>query len=116
MGAKTKPPADMHVPSSKDTSTVPSGAPEKSLVSHNFPASAQLSGTPVPEHKQNDNITGYTVQNEGPEFMREIPVMDGNAISFEESDVKPYTTFSVSAGELIIILIEIPSMTYGIKL
>ena len=113
MGAnlKMKPLADMHVPSSRHTSTVPSDAPGKSLVSHNLSASAQLSRTPVPEHKQNDNMTGYTVQIEGPEFMREIPVMDGNAISFEESDVRPYTTFSISAGELIIILIEIPSMT-----
>ena len=55
----------------------------------------------MPEDKQNDIIIGYTVQVVGPDSTekREIPVMDGNATSFEVSDLRPYTTytFSVSA-------------------
>ena len=83
--------------------TVP-GAPGEFKVSHSLPTSAQLSWTPVPEDKQNDTITGYTVtvQVEGPYSRRnkkEIPAMDANATSFEVSNLKPYTryTFSVSA-------------------
>ena len=39
------------------------------------------------------------MQVEGPDSKREIPVMDGNATSYEVSDLRPYTTytFSVSA-------------------
>jgi hypothetical protein len=90
---------DMHEPSSQHTPTVPSGTPGELFVSHGFPTSAQLSWTPVPEDEQNDTITGYTVQVEGPDSTREIPVMDGNATSYEVSDLKPYTiyTFGVSA-------------------
>jgi hypothetical protein len=74
-------------------------APGELKVSHSLPTSAKLSWTPVPEDKQNDTITGYTVQVEGPDSTREIPVMDGNATSYEISDLRPYTTyiFSVSA-------------------
>ena len=91
--------ADMHESSSEHTPTVPSGAPGELLVSHCLPASAQLSWTPVPEDKQNDTITGYTLQVEGPDSTQEIPVMDGNATSYEVSKLRPYTTytFSVSA-------------------
>ena len=79
--------------------TVLSGTPGELLVSHSLPTSAQLSWTPVPEDKRNDTITGYTVRVEGSGFKREIPVMDGNATSYEVSDLRPYTTytFSVSA-------------------
>ena len=79
--------------------TVPSGTPGELFVSHSLPTSAQLSWTPVPEDKQNDIITGYTVQVVGPGSTQEIPVMDGNATSFEVSNLRPYTsyTFSVSA-------------------
>ena len=79
--------------------TVPSGTPGELLVSHSLPTSAQLSWTPVPEDKQNDTITGYTVLVKGPDSTQEIPVMDGNATSFEVSDLRPYTTytFGVSA-------------------
>jgi hypothetical protein len=75
------------------------GTPGELLVSHSLPTSAKLSWTPVPEDKQNDTITGYIVQVEGPDFTREIPVMDGNATSYEVSDLRPCTTytFSVSA-------------------
>ena len=88
--------ADMHEPSSECASTVPSGTPGELFVSHSLPASAQLSWTPVPE---NDTITGYLVQVEGPDSTLEIPVMDGNTTSYEVSDLRPYTTytFSVSA-------------------
>jgi hypothetical protein len=99
--------ADMLEPSSKHTPTVPSGTPGELLVSHSLPTSAQLSWTPVPEDKQNDTITGYTVKVEGPDC---TPLMDGNATSYEVlmdgnttsyevSDLRPYTTytFSVSA-------------------
>ena len=50
----------------------------------------------MPEDKQNDIITGYTVQVMGPGFTekREIPVMDGNTTSYEVSDLKPYTTYT----------------------
>ena len=90
---------DMHEPSSEHAPLLPSGTPGELFISHSLPTSAQLSWTPVPEDKQNDTITGYTVQVEGPDSTREIPVMDGNATSFEVSDLKPYTTytFSVSA-------------------
>jgi hypothetical protein len=85
--------------SSEYAPTVPSGTPGELLVSHSLPTSAQLSWTPVPEDKQNDTITGYTVQVEGPDSTQEIPVMDGNATSYEISDLRSYTTytFSVSA-------------------
>ena len=90
---------DMHEPSIKHPPTVPSGTPGELLISHTLPTSAQLSWTPVPEDLQNDTITGYRVQVEGPDSTREVPVMDGNVISYEVSDLSPYTTytFSVSA-------------------
>ena len=85
-----------------------SDAPGELKVSHSLPTSAQLSWTPVPEDKQTDTITGYIILVEGPysysyskvkEKRIEFPVMDGNATSFEVSNLKPYTTytFSVSA-------------------
>ena len=83
-----------------------SHAPGELKVSHSLPTSAQLSWTPVPEDKQNDIITGYIVQVMGPypypqvkEKRIEFSVMDGNATSFEVSNLKPYATytFSVSA-------------------
>ena len=79
--------------------TVPSGTPGELIVSHSLPTSAQLSWTPVPEDKQNDTITGYIVQVVGLDSTKEIPVMDGNATSYEVSDLRPCTTytFSVSA-------------------
>ena len=90
--------ADTHVieSSSEHTLTVPSGTPGELLVSHRLPTLAQLSWTPVPE---DDTITGYIVQVEGPDSIREVPVMDGNATSYEVSGLRPYTTytFSVSA-------------------
>ena len=55
----------------------------------------------MPKDKQNDIIIGYTVQVVGPDSTekRKIPVMDGNATSYEMSNLRPYTeyTFSVSA-------------------
>ena len=53
----------------------------------------------MPEDEHNDDITGFTVQVEGPDSTREIPVMDRNATSYEVSDLRLYTTytFSVSA-------------------
>ena len=92
----TKPLACMHEPSSKDTPTVPSGTPEELLVSHSLPTSAQLSWAPIPEDRQNDTITGYIVQVEGPDSTREIPVTDGNATSHEVSDLRPSTTYTFS--------------------
>ena len=93
--------ADVRESLSKHTHTVPIGMPGELFVSHNLPTSAQLSWTPVPKDKQNDIIIGYTVQVVGsdPIEKREIPVMDGNATSYEVSDLRPYTeyTFSVSA-------------------
>ena len=91
--------ADMHEPSSEHTPTVPSGIPGELFVSHSLPTSAQLSWTPIPEGKQNDTITGYTVRVKGPDSTQEIPVMDGNATSYDVSKLRPYTTytFSVSA-------------------
>ena len=91
--------ADIRESSSEHTPTVPSGTPGELLVSHSLPTSAQLSWTPVPEDKQNNTITGYTVQVEGPDYTQETPVMDGNATSYEVSDLRPNTTytFGVSA-------------------
>ena len=86
--------------------TVPD-APGELKVSHGLPTSAQLSWTPVPEDKQNGTITGYSVEVVGPYFYSfssvktnwvEFPVMDGNATTFEVSDLKPYTTFSFSVS------------------
>ena len=76
-----------------------SGAPSELKVSHSLPTSAQLSWTPVPKDKQNDTITGYTVQVEGPYSLGVTKNMDATATSFEVSDLKPYTryTFSISA-------------------
>ena len=72
--------ADMHEPSSKHTSTVPSGTPGELLVSHSLPTPVQLPWTPVPEDtEQNDTITGYTVQLDGPDSTQEVPMMDGNS-------------------------------------
>ena len=48
----------------------------------------------MPKDKQNDTITGYTIQVEGPDSTREVPVMDGNATSYEVSDLRPYTTYT----------------------
>ena len=88
--------ADMHEPSSKHIHTVPSGTPGDLLVSHSLPTSAQLSWTPVPG---DDTITGYTVQVEGPEFMREISIAGATTTSTEVSGLRPNTSyyFSVSA-------------------
>ena len=90
---------DVHKSSSEHTPTVSFSTPGELLVRHSHPTSALLSWTPVPEDKQNDTITGYTVQVEGSDSAREVPVMDGKATSYEVSDLKPYTTytFSVSA-------------------
>ena len=79
-----------------------SDAPGELKVSHSLPTSAKLSWTPVPKHKQNDTITGYTIQVEGPFSLgktKHIPVMNAAATSFEVSGLQPYTTytFSVSA-------------------
>ena len=92
--------ADTHEPSSKHTRTVPPGMSGELLVSHSLPTSAQLSWTPVPEDKQKDIITGYTVQVVGPGSTREIPVMEGNATSFEVSDLRPYTTYTFSVSPM----------------
>ena len=95
--------ADMHESSSEHTPLVPSGTPGELLVSHSLPTSAQLSWTHVPEDKQNDTIIGYLIQVliqvKGPDSTQEIPVMDGNATSYEVSKLRPYTNyiFSVSA-------------------
>ena len=104
MGGVLKPvasSADVRESSSTHTHTVPIGTPKELFVSHDLPTSAQVSWTPVPKDKQNDIIIGYTVQVVGhdPIEKREIPVMDGNATSYEVSDLRPYTeyTFSVSA-------------------
>ena len=78
------------------------GAPGELKVSHSLPTLAQLSWTPV---LQNDTITGYIVQVVVPYSLSvkkdriKFLVMDGNATSFEVSNLKPYTTytFSVSA-------------------
>ena len=87
----------MHEPSSKhNIATVPPGTPTELLVSHSLPTSAQLSWTPVPEDRHNDTITGYMVQVEGHNFMREIPVMHGNATSYEVCDLRPCTTYTFS--------------------
>ena len=75
--------------------------PGELFVSHSLPSSAQISWTPVPKDKQNDVIIGYTIQVVGPDSTekREIPVIDGNATSYEVSNLRPYTkyTFSVRA-------------------
>ena len=88
--------ADVHEPSSKHTPTVPSGTPGELLVSHSLLTSAQLSWTPVPE---DDTITGYTVQVEGPQFMREISIAGAATTSTEVFGLRPHTSyyFSVSA-------------------
>ena len=85
--------------------TVPSGAPGELLVSHSLPTSAQLSWTPVPEDKQNDTITGYTIHvlvEKGSYIYdkRMIPVMDRNATSYEVSDLKPCTTYTFSVSTM----------------
>jgi hypothetical protein len=76
-----------------------SGAPGELKVSHSLPTSAQLSWTPVPEDRQNDTITGYSVRVVEPCSIEKQKAMDGNATSYEVSDLRPYTTytFSVSA-------------------
>ena len=53
----------------------------------------------MPKDKQNDVITGYMVHIAGPDSIQEIPVMDGNATSYEVSGLRLYTkyTFSISA-------------------
>jgi hypothetical protein len=77
---------DMHEPSSKYTPPVSFGTPGELFVRHNLPTSApELSWTPVPEDK---TITGYTVQVEEPQ---EIPMMDGNATSYELSSANAMT-------------------------
>ena len=92
----TKCSADVPKPSSKHTSTVPSGTPGYLLVSHSLPTSALLFWTPVPE---DDTITGYIVQVAGPEFAREISIAGAATTSTEVSDLRPNTSylFSVSA-------------------
>jgi hypothetical protein len=96
-----KPLACSDEPSSKHIPTLPCGTPGELLVSHSLPTSAQLSWTPVPEDEQNDTITGYTVQVEGPDFTREIPVMDENTTSYEVSDLTPYTTYTFSDSAMM---------------
>ena len=83
--------ADMREPSSEHPPKVPSGTPGELLVNHSLPTSAQLSWTPVPE---DNTIIGYLVQVKGPDSTQEIPVMNGNATSFEVSDLKPCTTYT----------------------
>ena len=79
--------------------TAPCVAPGELKISHILPTSAKLSWTPVPEHKQNEIVTGYIVRVVWPDSMQEIPVMDRNATSYEVSDLRLGTeyTFSVRA-------------------
>ena len=89
--------ADTHQPSSEHTPTVLCGTPGNLLVSHSLPTSAQLSWTLVSEDNQN---TGYTIQLEGPDCTQQIPVIGGNATSYEVSDLRPYTTYTFSVSAL----------------
>ena len=94
------------------TQTAPSGTPKWLTVGCSLPTSVQLSWGAVPEDQQNGNITGYSIQVEGPGTTRNIqtvydqvsslysPMKDNLLFSTKKvSDLRPSTeyTFSVSA-------------------
>ena len=103
MGSVLKPVASsagVRESSSKHTHTVPIGMPEELFVSHDLPTSAQLSWTPVPKDKQNDVITGYTVQVEGPDITQEIPITSEFITSVEISDLSPSTQYNFEVSTI----------------
>ena len=74
----------------------PSGKPGKMCVLHRIHTSAQLSWTPVPKDQQNGIIIGYTVQVAGPDFTREISIIDATATFTEVSGLRPSTSYYFS--------------------
>ena len=84
----------------------PSGSPEWLTVRCGHPTSVQLSWSAVPEDQQNGEITGYSMQVEGPNTTRNVQIATTvtghteDAYNSEEvCDLRPSTeyTFSVSA-------------------
>ena len=94
----------------------PSGSPKWLTVGCNLPTSVQLSWGAVPEDQQNGEITGYSIQVEGPGTTRSIQIattvsdwtrilyrplslMEDEYTSEKVCDLKPSTeyTFNVSA-------------------
>ena len=82
-----------------DANPAPSITPEGLNITHSLPTTAELSWTPLPVEKQNGVITGYTVQVEGPDSLREVSVPNTSTTSVEVPGLRPFTsyTFSVSA-------------------
>ena len=82
-----------------DANPVPSITPEGLNITHSLPTTAELSWIPLPVEKQNGVITGYTVQVEGPDSLREVSVPNTSTTSVEVPGLRPFTsyTFSVSA-------------------
>ena len=79
----------------------PCGSPGGLTVNYVLPATtAKLSWTPVPTHKQNGVITGYTVHvvraDSSSTSRRGIPVKKGDATSVEVPNLTPFTLYSFS--------------------
>ena len=80
----------------------PCGSPGGVTVNYVLPATtAKLSWNPVPKHKQNGVITGYSVQVTRADlsFTQEIIVEEAEATSYEIPNLTPFTSyvFSISA-------------------
>jgi hypothetical protein len=95
--------------------TAPSASPIWLTVRSNHPTSVQLSWGAVPRDQQNGEITGYSVQVEGPGATRDIQIatavsgrmppirrphslMENAYTSEEVSDLRPSTEYSFSVS------------------
>ena len=80
-------------------SIVPSGTPEWLTVRGSLPTSVRLSWGAVPKDQRNGEITGYSIQIEGPNTTTGGYFTLDAYSSEEVSDLRPSTeyTFSVSA-------------------
>ena len=78
--------------------TAPSGTPEWLTVRCILPTSVKLSWGTVPKDQWNGEITGYSIQVEGPDTTRNIPITGEYATFKELFDLKPSTEYSFSVS------------------
>ena len=79
----------------------PSGTPEWLTVGCSHPTSVQLSWGAVPEDQWNGEISGYSIQVEGPDTTRTIETIKYYNHK-EVSDLRPSTEYSFSvSGETV---------------
>ena len=74
------------------------GTPKWLTVRCNHPTSVRLFWGAVPKDQWNGEITGYSMQVEGPDTTRNIPITEEYATFKEVSDLRPSTEYSFSVS------------------